>query len=489
MPPETRRSLHKLLLFHEIAFLFLVAVTGCVSGLSTWFWQQSSAESVRINNLIYLAEQIRGELFLQLQEVIRARLLEDLQALEVYAEYSREIDRDFNQLRQNATARDEDLAIQAMQQSYREIQKDMNKIFGDPYSINYVVRIRILDPQFAEQMVDRFEASYTAFKDLLAARHQQLDQTLRRWTLLAPVLIPASFLIALAIVLRTARVIRREFVLPMATVKEGATVISRGQLEHRIPEAGVDEVKEIAQSINRMARDLAASRDALVQSEKQAALGALVPVVAHNIRNPLASIRATAQVLDDVRDPEELGESRKAIIDTIDRLGRWVNALVSYLHPLKPALRSVTVPGLLDAALGVMRPRLQEKNINVHREGWEHDVAIDADPDLMEQALTGLLANAAEASPAGGNVRIVVERETERLVIRIIDAGPGMPFVPEPGDLEPGPSTKRFGTGLGIPVAYKICRSHGWDLNFASAPNGGTEVVISVPLPVPGGAE
>jgi nitrate/nitrite-specific signal transduction histidine kinase len=324
MPARTGRSLHKLLLFHEIAFLFLVAVTGCVSGLSTWFWQQSSAESVRINNLIYLSEQIRGKLFLQLQEVIRARLLEDLQALEVYAEYSRDIDRDFNQLRQNATAREEDLSIQAMQHSYREIQRDMNKIFGDPYSINYVVRIRILDPKFAEQMVDRFEASYTGFKNLLAEKHERLDQTLRRWTLLAPVLVPASFLVALAMVLLASRVIRREFVLPMATVKEGAAVISRGQLDHRIAETGVDEVVEIAESINRMARDLAASRDALVQSEKQAALGALVPVVAHNIRNPLASIRATAQVLDDIRDPEELRESRKAIIDTIDCFVRWV---------------------------------------------------------------------------------------------------------------------------------------------------------------------
>jgi signal transduction histidine kinase len=475
-------------LFHEIAFLFLVAVTGIVSGLSTWFWQQSSAESVRINNLIYLAEQIRGELFLQLQEVIRARLLEDMQALEVYAEYSREIDRDFNQLRQNAAAREEDLAIQAMQQSYREIQKDMNKIFGDPYSINYVVRIRILDPKFAEQMVDRFEDSYTDFKNLLGEKHERLDQTLRRWTYLAPVLIPASFLAALAIVLFTSRVIRREFVLPMATVKEGAGVISRGRLDHRIPEQGVNEVVEIAQSINRMAQDLAASRDALVQSEKQAALGALVPVVAHNIRNPLASIRATAQVLDDIRDPEELRESREAIIETIDRLGRWVNALVSYLHPLKPALRPVTAPALLEAALGVMRPRLQEKHISVQREGWDQDAEIAADPDLMEQALTGLLANAIEASPVDGVISVAVGRGAERLIIRISDSGAGIPFIPAPGDLEPGPSTKQFGTGLGIPVAYKICKSHGWDIDFKAGPAGGTEVTISAPLAAHGGA-
>lgn len=482
------RSLHKLLLFHEIAFLLLVAVTGFITGLSTYFWQQTSSESVRINNLIYLSEQIRGKLFLQLQEVIRARVLEDVQALEVYAEYSREIDRDFNQLRQNAVSRTEDLAIQSMQQSYREIQKDMNKIFGDPYSINYVVRIRILDPKFAEQMVDRFEASYSEFKQLLARRHEQLDRTLRHWTWLAPVLVPASLLAAMAIVLLTARIMRREFVLPMATVQEGAAAVSRGALDHRIPEHGVDEVVEIARSINSMARDLAASRDALVQSEKQAALGALVPVVAHNIRNPLASIRATAQVLDDVRDADELRESRAAIIDTIDRLGRWVNALVSYLHPLRPNLRRVRAATLLEAALGVIRPRLQEKGVTIERSSWDTDAEVEADPDLMEQALTGLLANAVEAAPPGSAVQVEIRRVDGQVQLQISDRGPGLPFRPVAADLEPGPSTKRFGTGLGIPVAFKICRSHGWELEFITAAGGGTRVLIGAPAAAREGA-
>jgi nitrogen-specific signal transduction histidine kinase len=127
----------------------------------------------------------------------------------------------------------------------------------------------------------------------------------------------------------------------MSSVMAGAQIISKGELGHNIPAIGVEEVSQLAQTINTMARDLEASRSALVESEKQAALGALVPVVAHNIRNPLASIRATAQVLDDVENKEELRESKQAILDTIDRLGRWVNALVSYLHPLKPNYRLV----------------------------------------------------------------------------------------------------------------------------------------------------
>jgi len=482
MKGPRRRSLRNLLLVHEIAFLVLVAVTGLLSGLSTWFWQQTSAESVRINNLIYLSEQIRSELFRQLQEVIRARVLEDPQALELYAEYSREIERDFNQMRENAASRDEDMAIQRMQEDYRAIQRDMNKIFGDPYATNYVVRIRVLDPRFAEQMVGSFETSYGAFKTLLAEKHERLDRTLRLWTRLAPVLIPVTFLAALVLVVITSRVLRRQFVEPMATVKQGAGVISQGELSHRIPEEGVEEVRELARSINRMAADLAASRDALVESERQAALGALVPVVAHNIRNPLASVRAAAQVLEDVDSREELMETRKAIIETTDRLGRWVNALVSYLHPLKPRLRTVPVSALLDAAVTVVSARAGEKGVRFEREGQGADLRVRADPDLMEQALAGLLVNAVEASPRNGAVRLVAEADNGAVRMRIIDSGPGLPFRPVAGNLEPGPSTKRFGTGLGIPVAFKICQGHGWELAFGEAAGGGTEVTIRAPL-------
>ena len=65
--------------------------------------------------------------------------------------------------------------------------------------------------------------------------------------------------------------------------------------------------------------------------------------------------------------------------------------------------------------------------------------------------------------------------------IRIRDHGPGLPFEPKPGNLEPGPSTKRFGTGLGIPIAYKICQIHGWNLSFNVIKAAGTEVIITAP--------
>ncbi|MFT7461387.1 MAG: methyl-accepting chemotaxis protein, partial [Planctomycetota bacterium] len=334
MAERKRQSLKKLLFIHEIAFLFLVAVTGALGGLSAFFWQETSSESVRINNLIYVTEQIRSELFRQIQQVIRARMLEDTRALSVYAVYSQRIDKLFNELRRVSNTRGEAELIQALQLSYRTIQNDMNAIFSDPYAANNAARMKILDPRFSERLVGVFEGRYLYFKSTLVEKHTELDKTIERWTRFAPILIPVFFILAVMLVLFTRRFLIHGFVRPMATVMQGAAIIRQGNLQHRIPEQGIEEVAEIGDSLNTMASELSSSRDALVESERQAVLGALIPVVAHNIRNPLASIRATAQLLDDVEDSEELKESKQAIMDTIDRLGRWVSALVSYLHPL-----------------------------------------------------------------------------------------------------------------------------------------------------------
>ncbi len=476
------KSLKNLIFRHEIAILFLVAVTGLLGGLSAYFWQHNSSESVRINSMFYLTEQIRGELYAQIQEMIRARVLEDQRALEAYPEYSRSISERFNELRRRSRSREEDMSIQELNLSYREIQGDMNKIFDDPYARNRLARIQILNPTFAQQMVGKFENRYVSFKQVLADQHKKLDETLALWTKFAPFVIPIPLIIAFIIVFYTRHVMRTDFIKPLANIIKGAGEISHGKLDHHIEEEGVEEVSELANGINSMAKELAESRDALLENERQAALGSLVPVVAHNIRNPLASIRATAQLLQHAENQEEISESSHAIIDTTDRLGRWVSSLVSYLHPLKPNLRYVNAVTLIDAALGLLNNKIAEKKIDIIKEGWDVTQSLNVDPDLMEQALYSLLANAVDASPKSSTIKISLIKTNDHIEYRIHDSGPGLPFEPTPGNLEPGPSTKKFGTGLGIPIAFKICQKHGWGLNFNVIDGQGTEAIVSAPI-------
>ena len=481
MNGSRKRSLSQVLLVHEIAFLFLVATTGLLSGLSAYFWQKTSTESIRVNNSIYLSEQIRGELYRQLREVTRARLMQEKQAMTVYYEYSKRIGRHFNQLRRTSLTRAEDEVTQALQQSYRQIQSDMHSMFADTDGSGNGEQTDILDMRNADRMFDEFERSYLAFKALYSRKHQELEYTIALWTRFAPILIPVLFLLTVLVVVYTSRVVRIGFVRPMDAIMAGAAAIRRGDLSRQIPEQGVNEAQELARSINRMATELKDSRDALVRNERQAALGSLIPVLAHNIRNPLASIRATAQLLEDADNEAELKEGKQAIVDTIDRLGRWVNALVSYLHPLEPNLKEARVVELVDAALELLQDRLEARSIKVKRVNWTLPARVEVDPDLMEQAIYGLLANAVDASPEHGELRVSVASEEQGIIIGIRDYGPGLPFQPEPGNLEPGPSTKRFGTGLGIPIAFKICQSHGWTLSFEKPEGAGSQALIIIP--------
>ncbi len=468
--------------------MLLLAVTGLLGGLSAYFWQQNSEESVRLNDLSYITEQIRSELSQQIETAIRARLLEDVRSLELYGEYSRSIDKNFNKLRSGAISREEDAAIQELHVSYREIQKDMNTIFADPYAISLQTHMKILAPRFADRMTDQFEGKYDKLKFMLAEERNLLNQKLKTWSKYAPAVITIPLLLAFLLVIYARTTFRKEFLKPISEIIIGARRIRVGHLETTMPEEGVEEVKDLAGAINKMAKDLQSSQAALVESEKQAALGALVPVVAHNIRNPLASIRATAQVLDDSEDKEDLKESKNAIIKTTDRLSRWVNALVSYLHPLKPNYRLILASEMFDAALDLLKSKLVDKQMKLEKIGWEDDLRLNADPNLMEQAIYALMANAIDASPEMSTLIISMVRKKAELELSIQDQGAGLPFEPKPNQLTPGPSTKSFGTGLGIPIAFKICQKHGWKISFDSyeknSEQTGTTVTITAPIRV-----
>ena len=483
MRKNQQNSLGKLLLIQEIAFLLLLGLTGLLGGLSAYYWQQNSEESARLNELRYITEQIRSDLFQQIQEAIRARLLEDVRALELYGEYTQIIDKHFNNLQSKAKSRDENTAIQEMRVSYREIQNDMNAIFK-PYAIPFQVRMKILDPTFAKRVIGKFEEKYGKLKIMLAEENDALHYRLEIWAKYAPFVITIPLLIAFLLVIYARTTFRNEFVKPLSEIISGARLIRVGHLVTKMPEKGVEEIQDLAGAINKMASDLQFSQAALVESEKQAALGALIPVVAHNIRNPLASIRATAQILDNPEDKEELEESKHAIINTTDRLSRWVNALVSYLHPLKPNYRLVLASEMLEAVITLLKPKIDEKRIQVEKTGWQNDLRLNADPDLMEQAIYALMANALDASPNDSTLTVELVRKETELEMSIHDQGPGLPFDPKPNQLTPGPSTKSFGTGLGIPIAFKICQKHGWTLNFDSTDEEGTKVVITAPIRV-----
>ncbi|MDP2247537.1 MAG: ATP-binding protein, partial [Nitrosomonadales bacterium] len=137
---------------------------------------------------------------------------------------------------------------------------------------------------------------------------------------------------------------------------------------------------------------------------------------------------------------------------------------------------------IINGALIPLQQKLREKSILLELPDWsKNDDQIHTDEHLLEQALYNLLLNSIEAAPGGSKLIISTEHSATSLRVLIADQGPGMPFSPDPTALSPGPTTKRFGTGLGIPFVFKVCEALSAKVSFNHHPEGGTVVEIVLP--------
>jgi signal transduction histidine kinase len=474
-------TLRELVFTYAAGAAALVLLTIAIGGAGLILWQRSSSEALRNNALVEEAQGMRGSLYRQMKEVFDAVFLEDAAAASQYRSHAKDIQAHLARLHELVDSAEEHAAVARVEQAYAQIRSHTDPMLDNWVRYSLEEKRRILDTELELGSLASYERAFAQLESLLDRQGRALQHRLALLAWSSPLLLALPVVGAAVLLLWSRRWLRRAIIEPLVSVQRATEEISRGDLTHRVPEVGAGELQRLAHSVNQMATDLAASRASLIRAEKEATLAALVPVVAHNIRNPLAAIRATAQVIDDSSLPAEVGEGLQGIIATTDRLERWTHALLSYLNPLEPQ-RTLCRAGTLVENMPVMlQPRLDQKRVQLDLTGFERDVALNIDAQLVEQALHGLVVNAVEAAPAGGCVRVTLACNGERAAITIEDDGAGMPFSPEPSGLRPGPSTKRFGTGLGIPFAVKVFDQHGGSVRFTRAQRGGTCVYISLP--------
>ncbi|MDR2220161.1 MAG: HAMP domain-containing protein [Methylobacillus sp.] len=480
------KSLRQLLLRHDLIFVLLIVLTCVVGGTGIYFWQQSSHEFSRINRLIQEIQQTRGDLYRQMKELFDAYFLDDARAEQEYDEYARAVESHFTQLRGMASGQDEQDAVRQLEQNYHEFLQETRDLLERHNTLPNEQLRRALNTDLESGVLSRYEAISAHAEQLLTQKQSELQNQMEMANRLGIVLLLLPIVFA-ALLLTFSRIyLKRVIVRPISDMLRATSEIRAGRLDHKVPAAQAAELAKLGAAINQMADDLARSREALVRSEKQAAQGALVPMLAHNIRNPLAGIRATAQVAD---SPELYPETREAlsdIVDAVDRLERWTGAMLAYLHPLKSNPAHCKLSAILQGALAPLQKKLKEKNIAVELECDANNDSLFLDEHLLEQMFYNLLANAVDASPSQSGIRIDCRPIGERVKIRIADRGPGMPFKPDAHAQTLSPSTKRFGTGLGIPFAFKACEALGGQLGFHAHEGGGTVVEVEIPRAMAG---
>ena len=230
--------------------------------------------------------------------------------------------------------------------------------------------------------------------------------------------------------------------------------------------------------MRRAARVLAEQQRRLISNEMFVALGEMSSAVAHSLRNPLASIRSSAE-LAQAFDEGPAQKNINDIINQVDRMSQWVRQLLQSLRPLNDPAVPVALAPTLEESLQAYTAHLGRCNVLLELETVPQ-VQVLADPVLLGQIFNSLIANALEAMDEGGSLRVeVVRQDRHNLTLRVSDTGRGMNEKQQRMAFRPFFTTKQGGLGVGLMLVKRIMERFGGSVRLNSREGKGTSVLLN----------
>jgi two-component system, NtrC family, sensor kinase len=284
------------------------------------------------------------------------------------------------------------------------------------------------------------------------------------------------------------------FVKPIKALARATNVIAAGDLPSQVASTSNDELGLLTRSFNHMVRNLRRVQAELVKSEKLVSLGRLATGVAHEIRNPLNSMKVAAEILDNKQTtPRESQELVKLICTEIAHLDNFVTNFLSYARQPSPSFMESDVNQLIEDLVQSVAPRIRKNKVELSMVMTPELPSIRMDPFQMERALLNILTNAIEAMPGGGRLRIATSRDGyttadhSRSSIQIVVTDSGIGLEPEQIQqvFDPFFTTKDYGTGLGLSLTKSIVEAHGGNIAIDANPDTGVTVTIRLPEEIP----
>jgi two-component system NtrC family sensor kinase len=232
-------------------------------------------------------------------------------------------------------------------------------------------------------------------------------------------------------------------------------------------------------------RELQKMREALLQSEKLAAMGRLTSQIAHELNNPIYGIMNTLELLKTEIPPES--KRRKILelsLSETQRLAEMLRNMLSFSKPEEEKRRPVKINELVEGILLVMEKQMKETNIKMETHFDDGIPEVMASTNQMRQVLLNMFKNAKEAMPKGGTLIIRTSREDNKVLIHIQDTGVGIPEEIRSKIFEAFFTTKQKvkGVGLGLSVCYGIIKGHGGKIKVESEEGQGTTFTITLPI-------
>ena len=241
------------------------------------------------------------------------------------------------------------------------------------------------------------------------------------------------------------------------------------------------ELQHTAQRLSAVYRELQFSFEQVKRADRLSAIGQLAAGLAHEIRNPLASIDGAAEVLDIAGDQPELRKETVSIIrKECARLNRLLTSLLDFARPRRPEWRAVDLSKVLDSVIDLVG-HSAGKGIQFHKENTPTVPTLLGDEEQLTQVILNLTLNAAQAMPEGGDVWLTARQEDDGNVIQIRDQGPGIPEADMDRIFDPFFTTKDTGTGLGLAVVHQIVTQHGGTVTVTRNQDQGTTFNLFFP--------
>ena len=227
-------------------------------------------------------------------------------------------------------------------------------------------------------------------------------------------------------------------------------------------------------------RSIRSMQNQLDRARRLAALGKMAAGIAHEIRNPLGTLRGFAQYFGSKADNDDAREYSALMIGEVDRLNESISSLLQFSRPREPEFAPVDPQTLLDKTVKLLEYDFREKEITLQLTG-NCTQSIEADEDLLLQVLLNLLKNALNASEEGTTIDLSCKDDGDTIRITVTDSGKGMNEAEQSRMFDPFFTTRTAGTGLGLAVSHQIVEQHDGHFAIKSQPGKGTSITVVLP--------